>query len=68
MTPFVIPMEFIMKRVILFLATNLAVLLVLGLAANLLGVDRFLDMCRTTVNVSGDLVIAALVDPKKETR
>jgi dicarboxylate/amino acid:cation (Na+ or H+) symporter, DAACS family len=23
-----------------------------------LGVDRFLDMCRTTVNVSGDLVIA----------
>jgi Na+/H+-dicarboxylate symporter len=26
-----------------------------------LGVDRFLDMCRTTVNVSGDLVIAALV-------
>jgi len=30
-----------------------------------LGVDRFLDMCRTTVNVSGDLVIAALVDKKK---
>jgi DAACS family dicarboxylate/amino acid:cation (Na+ or H+) symporter len=30
-----------------------------------LGVDRFLDMCRTTVNVSGDLVIAALVDDKK---
>jgi len=29
-----------------------------------LGVDRFLDMCRTTVNVSGDLVIAALVDNK----
>ena len=27
----------------------------------ILGVDRFLDMCRTTVNVSGDLVIAALV-------
>ena len=31
-----------------------------GLAL-ILGVDRFLDMCRTTVNVSGDLVIAALV-------
>ena len=31
-----------MKRVILFLATNFAVLLVLALAANLLGVDRFL--------------------------
>jgi DAACS family dicarboxylate/amino acid:cation (Na+ or H+) symporter len=27
-----------------------------------LGVDRFLDMCRTTLNVSGDLVISALVD------
>jgi DAACS family dicarboxylate/amino acid:cation (Na+ or H+) symporter len=27
----------------------------------ILGVDRFLDMCRTTVNVSGDLVITALV-------
>jgi dicarboxylate/amino acid:cation (Na+ or H+) symporter, DAACS family len=27
----------------------------------ILGVDRFLDMCRTTLNVSGDLVIAALV-------
>jgi DAACS family dicarboxylate/amino acid:cation (Na+ or H+) symporter len=27
----------------------------------ILGVDRFLDMCRTTLNVSGDLVMAALV-------
>ena len=27
----------------------------------ILGVDRFLDMCRTAVNVSGDLVVAALV-------
>jgi DAACS family dicarboxylate/amino acid:cation (Na+ or H+) symporter len=27
-----------------------------------LGVDRFLDMCRTSVNVGGDLVIAAIVD------
>jgi DAACS family dicarboxylate/amino acid:cation (Na+ or H+) symporter len=27
----------------------------------ILGVDRFLDMCRTAVNVSGDLVIAAMV-------
>lgn len=33
--------------------------------ALILGVDRFLDMCRTTLNVSGDLVIAALVDDKK---
>jgi DAACS family dicarboxylate/amino acid:cation (Na+ or H+) symporter len=29
----------------------------------ILGVDRFLDMCRTTLNVSGDLVIAGLVSP-----
>lgn len=28
----------------------------------ILGVDRFLDMCRTAVNVSGDLVIASVVD------
>ena len=27
----------------------------------ILGVDRFLDMCRTTLNVSGDLVISKLV-------
>jgi DAACS family dicarboxylate/amino acid:cation (Na+ or H+) symporter len=30
-----------------------------------LGVDRFLDMCRTTVNVSGDLVIASLVGDRE---
>ncbi|HIU63958.1 MAG TPA: dicarboxylate/amino acid:cation symporter [Candidatus Avacidaminococcus intestinavium] len=27
----------------------------------ILGVDRFLDMCRTTLNVSGDLVVTQLV-------
>lgn len=32
----------------------------------ILGVDRFLDMCRTTLNVSGDLVIAALVDQPEQ--
>jgi Na+/H+-dicarboxylate symporter len=33
-----------------------------------LGVDRFLDMCRTTLNVAGDLVIATLVaDDAEET-
>ena len=31
-----------MKRVLLFLATNLAVILVLGIAASVLGVNRFL--------------------------
>ena len=30
----------------------------------ILGVDRFLDMCRSVVNVSGDLVIATLVSPR----
>ena len=34
----------------------------------ILGVDRFLDMCRTTLNVSGDLVIAALVDDPDQNR
>jgi DAACS family dicarboxylate/amino acid:cation (Na+ or H+) symporter len=33
----------------------------------ILGVDRFLDMCRTTINVSGDLVIAAVVDKTQAT-
>jgi len=28
----------------------------------ILGVDRFLDMCRTVLNVSGDLVAAAVID------
>lgn len=33
----------------------------------ILGVDRFLDMCRTTLNVSGDLVIATLVSKNSAT-
>jgi len=32
----------------------------------ILGVDRILDMCRTTLNVSGDLVIAALASEGTE--
>ena len=31
-----------------------------GLAL-ILGIDRFLDMCRTALNVTGDLVIATVV-------
>lgn len=34
----------------------------------ILGVDRFLDMCRTTLNVSGDLVIAKLVSANVDER
>ncbi len=30
--------------------------------ALIIGVDRILDMCRTTLNVSGDLVAAAVID------
>jgi DAACS family dicarboxylate/amino acid:cation (Na+ or H+) symporter len=32
----------------------------------ILGVDRFLDMCRTTLNVAGDLVIATIVSRGEE--
>lgn len=32
----------------------------------ILGVDRFLDMCRTTVNVTGDLVLATVVSRGEE--
>jgi DAACS family dicarboxylate/amino acid:cation (Na+ or H+) symporter len=34
----------------------------------ILGVDRFLDMCRTTLNVTGDLAIAACVDRGESAR
>jgi DAACS family dicarboxylate/amino acid:cation (Na+ or H+) symporter len=27
----------------------------------ILGIDRFLDMCRTVLNITGDLLIAVLV-------
>lgn len=41
------------------------VLLTIGVPAEaiaiILGIDRFLDMCRTALNVTGDLVIAAIV-------
>jgi DAACS family dicarboxylate/amino acid:cation (Na+ or H+) symporter len=30
--------------------------------AIVLGVDRIVDMCRTVVNVTGDIVAAAIVD------
>jgi DAACS family dicarboxylate/amino acid:cation (Na+ or H+) symporter len=34
----------------------------------ILGVDRFLDMCRTVVNVTGDVAIAACVDKSERGR
>lgn len=36
--------------------------------ALIIGVDRILDMCRTVVNVTGDLVAAAVLDPPASTR
>jgi dicarboxylate/amino acid:cation (Na+ or H+) symporter, DAACS family len=36
--------------------------------AIVIGVDRILDMCRTTVNVTGDMVTAAVVDRFERTR
>ena len=32
----------------------------------ILGVDRFLDMCRTTLNVVGDLVAATVISARSE--
>ena len=48
-----------MKRVILFLATNLAVMLVLGISARLLGVDRFLTA--NGLNLGMLLAFSALI-------
>jgi DAACS family dicarboxylate/amino acid:cation (Na+ or H+) symporter len=43
----------------------MAILVSIGVPAEgvllILGVDRFLDMCRTVLNVTGDLMIALLV-------
>ena len=33
----------------------------------LLGIDRLLDMCRTVVNITGDVCVAMVCEPKKKT-
>ncbi|WP_334187199.1 protease HtpX [Noviherbaspirillum sp.] len=48
-----------MKRVILFLATNLAIMLVLGITASLLGVNKFLTA--NGLNLGALLAFAALM-------
>ena len=48
-----------MKRIILFLATNLAVMLVLGVTASLLGVNRFLTA--NGLNLGMLLAFSALI-------
>jgi heat shock protein HtpX len=50
-----------MKRIFLFLATNIAILLVLSITLRLLGVDRILDESGTGLNLSALLVFAAVI-------
>jgi heat shock protein HtpX len=47
-----------MKRIVLFLLTNLAIMLVLGVVAQLLGIDRYLQV--HGANLGGLLVYSAL--------
>jgi len=51
-------MEPVMKRILLFLTTNLAVVLLLGFVARLLGVDRFLY--QSGLNLPSLLIFAAI--------
>ena len=55
-----------MKRILLFVATNVAILLVLSITLRLLGVDRILDMTRTMVNVGSDVVTTIVVDAQED--
>lgn len=50
-----------MKRVFLFVATNLAILLVLNISLRILGVDRILDEQGTGLNFTSLLIFAAVI-------
>ncbi|MCO6426564.1 protease HtpX [Nitrosomonas communis] len=50
-----------MKRILLFIATNLAVLLVLSITLRILGVDRLLDAETGGLNYNSLLVFAAVI-------
>lgn len=50
-----------MKRVLLLVATNLAVLLVLSISLHLLGVDRILDERGTGLDLTSLLIFAAVI-------
>src|SRR5687768_18139600 len=50
-----------MKRIFLFLVTNIAILLVLSVTLRLLGVDRILDAQGTGLNFNALLVMAAVI-------
>jgi heat shock protein HtpX len=50
-----------MKRIVLFLATNVAILIVLSITLRLLGVDHLLEQSRTGLNMNALLVFAAVI-------
>lgn len=50
-----------MKRVVLFVATNIAILLVLGIVLRLLGVDRILDESGTGIDYQSLLIFSAVI-------
>ena len=49
-----------MKRIVLYLATNIAILLVLSVTLRLLGVDRILDQQGVGLDLRALLVMAAV--------
>jgi heat shock protein HtpX len=49
------------KRVVLFIATNLAVILVLSVVLRLLGVDRILDESGTGINYESLLILSLVI-------
>lgn len=50
-----------MKRILLFLGTNIAILLVLGIVLQLLGVDRILDEQGVGINFEALLILSAVL-------
>ena len=49
-----------MKRIVLFLATNLAIVVLLGIVLRLLGIERILDESGTGLNLGALLIFAAV--------
>ena len=50
-----------MKRILLFLATNLAIMLLLGIVLNLLGINSILDAQGSDLDLGKLLVLSAVV-------
>jgi heat shock protein HtpX len=50
-----------MKRILLFIATNLAILLVLSITLRLLGIDRILDAEGSNLNLNSLLIMAGVI-------